>query len=93
MTKAAGAVSFAFGVGLELVQLAIGVGWISVEGIPVLEFVFTNSLYSGVFAMVGGLVLVPIVSAFSQKTLPDGIAEKFSCYDKQVVTNQKVSLG
>jgi SSS family solute:Na+ symporter len=84
---------FVFGMGLELVQLAIGLGWFSVEGIPVLNFVFTNSLYSGVFAMVGGLVLVPIVSALTQKTLPKDIEEKFSCYDKPVVTNQKVSLG
>ena len=93
VTKAAAAVSFAFGTGLELVQLAIGVGLISVKGIPVLEFVFTNSLYSGVFAMVGGLILVPIVSLFTQKTLPDNIEAKFSCYEKTVVTNQKISLG
>ena len=92
-TKAAVVASFVFGVGLELVQLAISVGALSVKGIPVLEFVFTNSLYSGVFAMMGGLVLVPIVSAFTQKTLPDGIEDKFSCYDKQVITNQKVTLG
>ena len=92
-TKAAVVASFVFGVGLELVQLAISVGALSVKGIPVLEFVFTNSLYSGVFAMMGGLVLVPIVSAFTQKTLPAGIEDKFSCYDKQVITNQKVSLG
>ena len=93
VTKAAVATSFAFGVGLELVQLCISVGWLSVKGNAVAEFVFTNSLYSGVFAMVGGLVLVPIVSAFTKKTLPDGIEAKFSCYDKTVVTNQKVSLG
>ena len=43
--------------------------------------------------MVGGLVLVPIVSLFTKRALPDGIEEKFSCYDKAVVTNQKVSLG
>ncbi len=93
VTKAAVAVSFAFGTGLELVQLAIGVGLISVKGVPVLEFVFTNSLYSGVFAMVGGLILVPIVSLFTQKTLPDNVEGKFSCYEETVVTNQKTSLG
>ena len=93
VTKTAVLVSFIFGTGLELVQLGISVGWLSVKGIPVLEFVFTNSLYSGVFAMVGGLVLVPIVSLFTKRALPDGIEEKFSCYDKAVVTNQKVSLG
>ena len=92
-TRAAVATSFAFGTGLEIVQLCISVGWLSVKGIPVLEFVFTNSLYSGVFAMLGGLILVPIVSLLTPKTLPDGIEEKFSCYDQPVITNQKVSLG
>ena len=91
VTKTAVLVSFIFGTGLEITQLAISVGWLSVKGIPVLEFVFQNSLYSGVFAMLGGLVLVPIVSLFTKKTLPGGIEEKFSCYDKAVVTNQKVS--
>ena len=93
VTKTAVLVSFIFGTGLELVQLGISVGWLSVKGIPVLEFVFTNSLYSGVFAMVGGLVLVPIVSLFTKRSLPGNIEDKFSCYDKAVVTNQKVSLG
>ena len=92
-TRAAVAVSFAFGTGLEIVQLCISVGWLSVKGIPVLEFVFTNSLYSGVFAMLGGLVLVPIVSALTQNTLPADVEDKFRCYDTPVMTNQKTSLG
>ncbi len=92
-TKAAVVASFIFGVGLEVVQLLIGIGLFSVKDIPVLGFVFTNSLYSGVFAMLGGLVLVPIVSLFTRKTLPDGVDEKFSCYDKQITTTVKDSLG
>ncbi len=92
-TKAAVVASFIFGVGLEVVQLLIGVGLFSVKEIPLLSFVFTNSLYSGVFAMVGGLILVPIVSLLTKKTLPDGIEEKFSCYDKKVTTTVKDSLG
>ena len=92
-TKASVVASFIFGVGLEIVQLCISVGWLSVKGIPVLSFVFTNSLYSGVFAMVGGLILVPIVSLLTQKTLPDNIEEKFECYEQSVVTNKKDSLG
>ena len=92
-TKAAVAVSFIFGTGLEIIQLLIGIGLISVKGIPVIEFVFTNSLYSGVFAMVGGLILVPIVSLFTQKTKPKNIEEKFDCYNAQVITNKKDSLG
>ena len=92
-TKASVVASFIFGTGLEIIQLCISVGWLSVKGIPVIDFVFTNSLYSGVFAMVGGLILVPIVSLLSKKTLPENIEEKFSCYDVQVLTNKKDSLG
>ncbi|MBQ8684070.1 MAG: sodium/solute symporter [Clostridia bacterium] len=92
-TRAAVAASFVFGTGLELVQLCISVGWLSVKDVPVLNFVFTNSLYSGVFAMLGGFILVPIVSLLSKKTLPGNIEEKFACYDKPVVTSQKTSLG
>lgn len=92
-TKASVAASFIFGTGLEIIQLFISVGWISVKGIPVIEFIFTNSLYSGVFAMLGGLIIVPAVSLFTQKTLPENIDEKFSCYDVAVVTNKKDSLG
>ncbi len=92
ITKAAVVTSFVFGTGLELVQLCISVGWLSVNG-GVLGFVFKNSLYSGVFAMVGGLILVPIVSAFTKKSLPKGVEEKFACYDIPVVSNQKKTLG
>ena len=80
ITRAAVYTSFAFGTGLEIIQLCISMGWIKFSG-GVLGFVFTNSLYSGVFAMVGGLVLVPIVSLITQKTLPENIEEKFSCYN------------
>lgn len=91
-TRAAVVTSFIFGTGLEIIQLCISVGWLTVKG-GVLGFVFTNSLYSGVFAMVGGLILVPIVSAFTQKTLPQNVEDKFSCYDVEVITNKKDSLG
>ncbi len=91
-TRAAVVVSFVFGVGLEIIQLLIGVGLVKITT-PILSFVFTNSLYSGVFAMVGGLILVPIVSLLTQKTKPTNIDEKFNCYDAKVVTNKKDSLG
>ena len=91
-TKAAVVTSFIFGTGLEIIQLIISIGLFK-PTTPVLSFVFTNSLYSGVFAMIGGLVLVPIVSLLTQKTLPKNVEEKFSCYDATVVTNAKNSLG
>lgn len=91
-TQAAVVVSFIWGTGLEIVQLLIGMGLFSVQG-TFLEIVFRNSLYSGVFAMVGSLILVPIVSLFTQKTLPRNIKAKFACYDEQVVTTKNDSLG
>jgi len=92
-TRAAVVTSFIFGTGLEVVQLLISVGLFSVKDIPVIGFIFTNSLYSGVFAMVGGLILVPIVSAFTQKSKPADVDEKFACYDDPVVTTKKDSIG
>ena len=92
-TRAAVVASFIFGTGLEIVQLLLSIGLFSVKGIPVIGFIFTNSLYSGVFAMVGGLMIVPIVSLFTQKSKPKGVDEKFSCYDVAVVTTKKDSIG
>jgi SSS family solute:Na+ symporter len=91
-TKSAVVASFIFGTGLEIIQLLISIGLFKLTT-PILSFVFANSLYSGVFAMVGGLVLVPIVSLLTQKTLPENIDEKFSCYNKQVTTTVTDSLG
>ena len=82
-TRAAVAVSFVYGVGIELVQLVLMVGNIKLSGF--LGFVFTNSLYSGVFAMVGGMILVPIVSAFTKKQNTATVDGIFSCYDRKVI--------
>ena len=92
-TKAAVAVSFIFGVGLEMVQLLISMGAFDVSTVPVLSFVFKNSLYSGVFAMVGGLILVPIVSLLTQKTKPANVEEKFACYKRTATVEVIDSLG
>lgn len=93
VTKASVVASFIFGVGLETVQLLVSLKVFSVSSIPVLSFVFTNSLYSGVFAMVGGLIIVPIVSALTQKTKPEGVEEIFSCYNDKKTVDITDSLG
>ncbi len=92
-TKAAVVTSFVFGVGLEIVQLFVSLKIIDVSTLPVLSFVFKNSLYSGVFAMVGGLILVPLVSLLTQKTLPKNVEEKFSCYRRTATVEVTDSLG
>lgn len=92
-TKAAVIVSFVYGVGLEVIQLCISLGAFKFADGSFLSFVFTNSLYSGVFAMVGGLIIVPIVSLLTQKTLPKGSDKMFECYNNTTTVEITDSLG
>ena len=88
-----GLAALTFGVGMELVQLAVSLGWLDVSSVAVLAFVFKNSLYSGVFAMVGGLVLVPLVSLVTQKTKPANVDAMFECYNATKTVEITDSLG
>lgn len=69
-TRAAVVSCFVFGTGLEIIQLCIGVGVFEFTD-KITQFIFQNSLYSGVFAMVGGLVLFPLISLLTQKSKPE----------------------
>ena len=91
-TKAAVWVSFAYGVGIMIIQLLVSLKLIVFSG-GVLGFVFQNSLYSGVFAMVGGLVIVPIISLLTQKSKPDGTDKMFECYNVEVTVSAKRALN
>ncbi len=91
-TRPAVWVSFIFGVGLMLVQLLVSMKTISFNG-GILGFIFTNSLYSGVFAMVGGLIIVPIVSLLTSKGKPQNTDEMFSCYDTEITVPVSKSLN
>ena len=93
-TSRAGVIaSFIFGVSLEIVQLLVSLGLLDVSGIAVLGFVFKNSLYSGVFAMVGGLILVPVVSLLSKKSVPQNTDAMFACYHRTATVEVTDSLG
>ena len=71
--------SFAFGVGIMVFQLVVSLAKIPLPG-AFLGFVFKNSLSSGVCAMLGGLIIVPVVSLFTQKRKPDNVDSLFECY-------------
>ena len=92
-TKAAVVASFVFGVCLELVQLCVSLGWLDVSGSEFFSFVFRNSLYSGVIAMVGGLIIVPVVSLLTKKTVPADATEMFECYNATKTVDITDSLG
>ena len=87
------AVCFVWGVGLETVQLLASLGVLSVAGSPFLAFVFKNSIYSGVIAMVGGLLLVPLIDLFSQRLRPARVEEMFSAYSEHRTVDITENLG
>lgn len=84
-------VSFCFGTIVELIQLAKSLGAFTFEN-GAAAFIFKNSLYSGVFCMLCGFIIVPLVSALSQKTKPKNTDEMFTCYDKKVMAAAKEIL-
>lgn len=84
--------SFAFGVCTMLFQLLISLKLITLSG-GVLGFIFKNSLSSGVFAMLGGLVIVPLVSLLTQKCKPEGTDKLFECYKVTHTVPAKSSLS
>ncbi len=91
-TRAAVWTTFGTGVGILSFQLLVSMKVITLSG-GVLGFIFQNSLYSGVFAMLLGLVLVPIISLLTQKTLPAEIEEKFAGYNTEITVSAKEDLG
>ena len=78
---------------MEVIQLLISLGILSVAGMGILEFVFRNSIISGVIAMVGGLIIVPIVSALTGKTKPENVDKMFECYDVNRTVHVTENLG
>ena len=47
----------------------------------------------GVFAMLFGLALVPVVSLFTKKPDKELVEGMFSCYDSKVLVSAKDALG
>ncbi len=91
-TKAACAVTYLTGTCLMIVQLCDSLGLIAFDG-GVLGFIFQNSLYSGVFAMLSSLVLVPVVSILTQGSKPADVESMFTCYDRTITVHAKTALG
>ncbi len=92
-TKASVAVSFGFGSILMVVQMMISMKMIDVSASPFLSFIFKTSLHSGVVAMLGGLIIVPLVSLITKRPDKEKVEEMFSCYGETVESNVTKSLG
>ncbi len=81
-TKSAVWVSFIFGSGIMILNM-------------LLRGYFPTFLQSpincGAFAMIAGLIIVPVVSLFTKR--PHNVEEMFTCYDRNVTVHSKESLG
>ncbi len=55
--------------------------------------VLQSPINCGAFAMLGGMVIVPIVSAFTKKPSKEEVDNVFSCYDKKVMAPIKDVLS
>ncbi|MBR5427207.1 MAG: sodium:solute symporter [Clostridia bacterium] len=91
-TKASVWASFVWGVGVTIVQLLQMFGVFTADKSTVFGYIFSSSINSGVVAMLGGLVIVPLVSLFTRKPDSAMVEDAFAGYDKKVEAAQKHSL-
>lgn len=91
VTRGACWASFISGCFIETFQLVIMLGGFTLPGI--LGLIFKNSLYSGVVAMLFGMILVPVVSIFTPKCDKERVDRIFDCYEKEVTVPVKEALG
>ena len=82
-TKAACWASFLFGAGIMILNLVIK------SSFPVL---LQSPINCGAFAMLAGLVIVPVVSLITKKPDQALVDEAFACYEKKAPVSQKTAL-
>ncbi|MCR5428933.1 MAG: sodium:solute symporter, partial [Lachnospiraceae bacterium] len=93
ITKASVAVCFVWGCGIAITQLIVTLGGIDVSGWgSFLGYIFKSSINSGVVAMVGGLIIVPIVSLFTRKPEAGAVDDMFSSFEEKVQVAKKEAL-
>ena len=79
ITKAAVWASYIFGVGFTVLNI--------------FHPIIASPINAGAATMIGGLILVPIVSAITPKPDQDKVGEIFECYEKTVTVPEKENLG
>ncbi len=83
-TKASVWASFIFGAGIMILNMLFR------SSFPV---ILQSPINCGVIAMLGGFVIVPVVSLLSPKPDKELTDNMFSCYHKEVIVETKESLG
>ena len=82
-TKAACWVSFVFGAGVMILNMVAK---------PLFPVLLQSPINCGAFVMLAGLVIVPVVSSFTQKPDQKMVEEAFACYDKTAPVKQRTAL-
>lgn len=77
VTKTSVWICFIYGVGITVANIFLK---------------FMNPINCGALAMVGGLVIVPIVSLFTPKMKKDDVDQIFTCYDEKIQVTAKTVL-
>lgn len=91
VTKSAVWVSFTTGVGITLFNVVIRIGKITF-GSKVMNDLFGSPINAGAFAMVVGLIIVPVVSLLTPKMNQKKVEEIFECYEETVTVHTKESI-
>ena len=77
-------VSFIWGCGLTFINMFAR---------PSLPTILQSPINMGAIAMLGGLIIVPLVSLVTPKPDKKLVDDAFACYDKATVVSQKTALG
>ena len=93
VTKTSTVVCFIWGTGLAITQFVFSMTGVNVASFPpFFALMFKTSIHSGSFAMIGGLIIVPLVSLITKKMNKESLDKIFECYDEKVTVSKKVSL-
>ena len=93
VTKVATVVCFVWGCAVAVLQLIVSLCGIDVTGWgTVFGYIFKSSINSGVVSMVGGLIIVPVISLITKKQSKEEIDNMFQCYEAMVEVPVKESL-
>ena len=91
-TKASVWASFVFGVAITVFELWVLISGTTFSG-AFMNYFFSSPINAGVLAMLGGLILVPIVSLITPKMDKRDVDPMFTCYDTKVVVRAAENLS
>lgn len=83
-TKAACWVSFIWGAGIMILNLLFRASF---------PLMLQSPINCGAFAMLSGLIIVPVISLLTKKPDDTLVNDCFACYDRKVLVSAKESLG